>query len=73
MNSETQDLVEKIAIQIAEANNGGEWATHYKEEHKEFWRSKALGLIIEVRNSFCKTSCRKNTNFNKKFEVKNVG
>ena len=30
--------IEQFAIRAAKGNNGGEWATHYTEEQKEFWR-----------------------------------
>lgn len=37
--------VEKFAIRCALGNNGGEWATHYTEEQKEFWRSFVTDLV----------------------------
>ena len=42
------EFVEKLAILIAEANNGGKWATHYVEAHKEVWRERAKNIISMV-------------------------
>jgi len=40
----TNEQLETLAIKCALGNNGGEWATHYKEEHKIFWRSFVLSI-----------------------------
>lgn len=34
----TEDQVEYFAIRAAKGNNGGEWATHYNEDQKNYWR-----------------------------------
>jgi hypothetical protein len=44
----TNNLVEEIAIMIAEGNNGGAWATHYTEEQKEVWRNRARKILVKV-------------------------
>lgn len=41
--------VEQLAIRCARGNNGGEWATHYTEEQKEFWRAFVVDLIAAAR------------------------
>lgn len=45
------DLVEDVAILIAEANNGGKWATHYQDVHKDLWRKRAKKIIEMIKNS----------------------
>ena len=41
-------LIEDVAKEIAVANNGGEWATHYTEKQKQVWRIRAAGVIAQV-------------------------
>jgi len=36
LNAET---IEIFAIRAAKGNNGGEWATHYNEDQKNYWRT----------------------------------
>lgn len=43
------ELVERFAIRSAKGNNGGEWATHYTEEQKDFWRKFVRDLIADLR------------------------
>lgn len=34
----SDELIDRFAIRCAKGNNGGEWAMHYTEEQKNFWR-----------------------------------
>lgn len=34
----TDEDIEALAIRAAKGNNGGEWATHYTEKQKAYWR-----------------------------------
>ena len=43
------ELIEKVALLIAEANNGGKWATHYNEAQKNVWRERATKIIEMVK------------------------
>jgi phage pi2 protein 07 len=43
-----EDLVEKYAIRMARGNNGGEWATHYNEDQKNFWRNIAREMLDDI-------------------------
>lgn len=42
--------IERFAIRCARGNNGGEWATHYTEEQKQFWRLFVRDLAVEMLN-----------------------
>jgi hypothetical protein len=42
------DWLESYAIRCAKGNNGGEWATHYTEEQKNFWRNFVKGLAADL-------------------------
>lgn len=44
-------LIEEVAKRYAVANNGGDWADHYTEKHKNLWRRRASELIEFIRNS----------------------
>jgi len=44
----TDEQVEYYAIRIALGNNGGQWATHYHETHKDFWRSLVRELASDI-------------------------
>jgi len=44
------DLVERFAIRCARGNNGGEWATHYTEDQKNFWRQFVRDLIADIQS-----------------------
>lgn len=46
------DVVERLAIKAAKGNNGGEWATHYTEQHKEYWRN----FVREIASEISKTT-----------------
>jgi hypothetical protein len=46
----TNEQIEKFAIRVALGNNGGQWATHYTEEHKNHWRQFIRDLIAEMNN-----------------------
>ena len=43
-----EQLTEKIAKTLAVANNGGDWAEHYKEKQKQAWRERAVAVIDEI-------------------------
>jgi hypothetical protein len=43
-----EKTTERFAIRCARGNNGGEWATHYTEEQKEFWRAFVRDMAAEV-------------------------
>lgn len=45
------NLLEHFAIRCAKGNNGGEWATHYTEDQKNFWRSFVRHLYSEITKS----------------------
>ena len=45
-------LNERIALKIAEANNGGTWATHYTEKQKDVWRERARVIIQMVEEEY---------------------
>src|SRR5580704_858450 len=42
------DRLERYAIRCARGNNGGEWATHYTEDQKNFWRRFVRDLIADI-------------------------
>ena len=44
----TDEQVELFAIRAAKGNNGGEWATHYADEHKEYWRSFVRDMALAL-------------------------
>ena len=44
-------LYERIAIMIAEGNNGGTWAEHYTREQKDVWRMRACEIINLIRDN----------------------
>jgi hypothetical protein len=41
-------IVESLAIRAALGNNGGAWATHYDDIHKEHWRQFVRDLMREA-------------------------
>lgn len=41
-------LVEKVALKIAESNNGGSWSSHYNDDQKNVWRSRSQEIIEMV-------------------------
>ena len=45
----SDEEIEKFAIRVALGNNGGQWSTHYKEEHKEHWRKFIRDLIETMK------------------------
>ena len=45
----TEEQIDKYAIRVAVGNNGGEWASHYKEHHREFWRNIVRELIADLK------------------------
>jgi hypothetical protein len=45
---EMNELVEKVAIEMAMGNNGGDWAKHYNEDQKNVWRERAKEIIEMV-------------------------
>lgn len=45
------DDIEALAIECARGNNGGEWATHYTDEQKEFWRSFVRKMQLAARSA----------------------
>lgn len=44
----TDEEIEKFAIQCAKGNNGGEWATHYTEAQKDYWRQFVRDLAARI-------------------------
>ncbi len=44
----SDEQIEAFAIRAALGNNGGEWATHYVEKHKEHWRQFVRDLIAAI-------------------------
>lgn len=44
----TAETVKAFAIKCAKGNNGGEWATHYTEEQKNFWRQFVQSLAWAI-------------------------
>jgi hypothetical protein len=42
------DQIEHYAIRCAKGNNGGEWATHYNEDQKNFWREFVRELTTDL-------------------------
>ncbi len=44
----SDEQIEAFAIRAAKGNNGGEWATHYVEKHKEYWRQFVRDLIAAI-------------------------
>lgn len=44
----TDAQIESLAIRAAKGNNGGEWATHYTDEQKAYWRTLIQGIVAEV-------------------------
>jgi hypothetical protein len=49
-----QDLIEKIAIEMAMGNNGGDWAKHYTDDQKDVWRERAEKVIQYVKEGLTK-------------------
>ena len=49
-----KELIEQIAKYIAQANNGGDWATHYTEGQKMVWRERAKEVIEIVKQGLVK-------------------
>ena len=47
----SEEQIDKFAMRIALGNNGGQWESHYKEEHKEFWRNIVREMIKEIKAS----------------------
>lgn len=44
----TDEDIEALAIRAAKGNNGGEWATHYTEEQKAYWRQFVVDIVGAV-------------------------
>ncbi len=44
----TDEEIEALAIRAAKGNNGGEWATHYTEGQKDYWRQFVRDLATEA-------------------------
>ena len=42
------EVIERFAIRCAKGNNGGEWATHYTEDQKNFWRDFVRDLVADL-------------------------
>jgi hypothetical protein len=49
-----KELIERVAIKIAIANNGGDWAKHYNEDQKNVWRERAKEVIQMVKEGLVK-------------------
>ena len=41
--------INDFAIRAAKGNNGGEWATHYTETHKRYWRAFVRDIEAAIR------------------------
>lgn len=46
-----ESQIEQYAIRVALGNNGGEWAKHYQEVHKEHWRQFIRDLVKDIKES----------------------
>lgn len=46
----TDEQIEKFAIRVALGNNGGTWAKHYTEKHKNHWRELVRDLVREIKD-----------------------
>jgi hypothetical protein len=44
-------IIETIALLIAEANNGEQWAIHYNEDQKNVWRERAKKIIEIIKEN----------------------
>lgn len=44
----TEEEIEAFAIRCALGNNGGEWAKHYTDDHKNYWRQFVRDLEASV-------------------------
>lgn len=51
---EMNELIEQIAKYIAQANNGGDWSSHYTEGQKMVWRERAEEIIKLVKERLVK-------------------
>jgi len=51
---EMNELIEKVAIEMAMGNNGGDWAKHYNEDQKNVWRERAEKVIKLVTEGIVK-------------------
>jgi hypothetical protein len=40
--------LENYAVRCAKGNNGGEWATHYTEEQKNYWRRFVAQIAADL-------------------------
>jgi len=45
----SQEELEQFAIRAARGNNGGQWAEHYTEKQKEYWRQFVRDLVEAIR------------------------
>jgi hypothetical protein len=48
LNDET---IELFAIRAAKGNNGGEWATHYNEDQKDYWRTFVRDMAASLQHA----------------------
>ena len=48
----TPEDVENFAIRAAKGNNGGDWAKHYTEDHKNYWRD----FVRDLETAIAKTA-----------------
>ena len=53
----TDEQVEKFAIRAALGNNGGTWAEHYQECHKEYWRKFIRDLVEVIEPEIAENWC----------------
>jgi hypothetical protein len=53
----TDEQIEELAIRCAKGNNGGEWATHYTEDQKNFWRGFVRGLEDSILERITNNNC----------------
>lgn len=47
----SDEAIERFAIRCARGNNGGEWATHYTEDQKNFWRTFVRDLVADIEKA----------------------
>jgi hypothetical protein len=44
-----ESIIEHFAIRAALGNNGGNWADHYTEAQKEYWRRFVRDMVVHIK------------------------
>jgi hypothetical protein len=44
-----ESLIKSFAIRAALGNNGGNWADHYTEAQKEYWRRFVRDMVVHIK------------------------